>query len=117
MLVRNLLKNHLYRTFVHPLMIEQKDTIQAQEAEVCHELIFLTNIHTHKTDIALHPETNSVMTKILLLHNTLDHDTTTTEEIHDYTALLTDLLTDPLIDMILVIGIDHVHIQEEKKQF
>ena len=52
------------------------------------------------------------MTKILLLYNTLDHDTTTTKEILDHTALLTDLLTDLLIDMTLVIDIDHVLIKE-----
>ena len=38
MLDKNL-KNHLYKTFVHPLTIEQKDTIHAIEAEVPHELI------------------------------------------------------------------------------
>ena len=53
MLDRNPLKNHLYRTFVHPLTIEQKHTIHATEVEVRHELIILTKIHTHKTDIAL----------------------------------------------------------------
>ena len=52
------------------------------------------------------------MTKIRLLHNTLDHDMTIINEIHDPTALLTDLLTDPLINMTLVIDMDHVHIQE-----
>ena len=57
-------------------------------------------------------KTDSVMTKKLLLHNTLDHDTTTTKDIHDHIALFTDLLTDPLIDMTLVIDVDHVHIQE-----
>ena len=66
----------------------------------------------HKTDIALHPEIDLVMTKKLLFHNTPDHDMTTINEIHDPTALLTDLLTDPLTGMTLVIDIDHVHIQE-----
>ena len=52
------------------------------------------------------------MTKILLPHNTLDQNTTTINKIHDPIALLTDLLTDPLTSMTLVIKIDHVHIQE-----
>ena len=55
------------------------------------------------------------MTKILLLHNTLDHDTTTTKEIPDHTTILTDLLTDLLIDMTLVIDIDFLIIQEITK--
>ena len=36
MLDRNLLKTHLYSTFVHPLTIDQKDTIHTTEAEVRH---------------------------------------------------------------------------------
>ena len=112
MLDRNLLKNHLYNTFVLPLMTEQKDTIHAIEAEVHQEQIIITQVQTHKTDLVLHPETDSVMTKILLLHNTLDHDTTITKEIQDHTDLVTDLLIDLLIDMTLVIDIDRVHIQE-----
>ena len=93
-------------------MTEQKDTIHAIQAEVRQEQITITKIQTHKTDIVLHPETDSVMTKILLLHNTLDHDTTITKEIHDHTALLTDLLIDFLIDRTFVIDLEHVHIQE-----
>ena len=95
-----------------PLTTEQTDMIHATEAEVLHELLIISKIHTHKTDIALHPDTESVMTEILLLHNTLEHDTTTTKEIHDHTALLTDLLTDPRIDMTLVKDIDQVHLRE-----
>ena len=60
------------------------------------ELIIITKIQTHKTDIVLHPATDSVLTKILLLHDTLDHDMPFTNEIHGPIALLTDLLTDPL---------------------
>ena len=75
MINQNLLKNLLYSTFVRPLMIEQEHTIHATEAEVRHELIIITKTQTHKTDIALHPEIVPVMTKRLLLHNTLEHDT------------------------------------------
>ena len=42
MLDRNLLKNHLYSTFVPNLTTEQKVMIHAKEAEVLHELIILT---------------------------------------------------------------------------
>ena len=37
---------------------------------------------------------------------------TNINEIHDPVALLKDLPTDPLVDMTLVVDIDHVHIQE-----
>ena len=109
MLDRNLLKRHLYSTFVLPQTTEQKDMIHAIEVEVIHGLIITTKIHTHKTDIGLHPVTDSVLTKILLLHNTLDHDTTT-KEIPDHAVLLIDLLRDLAIDMTLFIDIDHVPI-------
>ena len=109
---RNLLKNHLYSTFVRPPMIEQKDTIHATDTEIRHELITITKTQIHKTDIALHQETDSAMTKLLLLHNTLDHDKITTKEIPDHTVLLIDLLTDLPMDMTLVIEIDHIPIQE-----
>ena len=109
---RNLLDSHLYGTFVLSPLTEQKDTIHAIKAEVLHKVIIITKIQTHKTDIALHTETNSVMTKKLLLHNTLDHDTTTTKEIHDHTALLTDLLTDSRKDMTLLIDIVHNRVHE-----
>ena len=112
LLDQNLLKNHLYSTFILPQTTEQKDIIHAIEVEVIHELIIRTKILIHKTDIALHREIDLVMTKMLLLHNTPDHDMTTINEIHDPIALLTDLLTDPLTGMTLVIDIDHVHIQE-----
>ena len=93
-------------------MIEQKDMKHATEAEVHHELTTRTVNQIHKTDTALHQETNSAMTKILLLHNTLDHDMITTKEILVHTVPPIDLLTDLPIDMTLVIDIDHVPIQE-----
>ena len=112
MLDQNLLESHLYSTFVLPQTTEQKNVIHAIEVEVVHGLIITTKILIHKTDIALHPEIDSVMTKILLFHDTHDHDMTTINEIHDPVVLLRDLLTDPLIGMTLVIDIDHVQIQE-----
>ena len=109
---RNLLKSQLYSNFVFPQTTEQKDMMHAIEVVVLYGLIFITKIQTHKTDIDLHPKIYLVMTKILLLHNTLDHDRTSINEIHDPIALLTDLLTDPHIGMTLVLDIDHVHVQE-----
>ena len=67
---------------------------------------------TKQIDIALHLEIDLVMTRVLLLHKTLDHDMTILKEIRDPIALLTDLLTDPLTDMTLVTDIDHARIQE-----
>ena len=114
---RNILKNHLYSTFVRPPMIEQKDMIHATEAEVHHELITITKLQIHRTVIALHQETDSAMTKLLLLHNTLEHDMITTKEIPDHTVLLIDLLTDLPKDMTFVIDIDHVPIHERTTIF
>ena len=109
---RILLKSHFYSSFVLPEMTEPNDVIHIIEVKVIHETIITIKILIHKTDITLHPEIDLLMTKVLLLHNTLDHDMTTINEIHDPIALHTDLLTDPLTDMTLVIDIDHARIQE-----
>ena len=93
-------------------MIEQKDMTHAEEADVHHEITTVTKTQSHKTDIALHQEMDSVMTKTLLLHNTLDHDMIITNKVPDPTVLPTDLLIDLLIVLTLVIDIDHVPIQE-----
>ena len=71
--------------------------IHATEVEVLHEIINTTEITIHKTDIVLHLEIDSVMTRILLLHNTLDHDMIIIKEIRDPIALLTDILQIPLM--------------------
>ena len=86
----------------------QKDMVHTTGVEVHHELTTITKTQIHNTDIALHRETVSAMIKILHLHNTLDHDMITTKKIPDPTVLLIDLLTDLLIDINLVIDIDHV---------
>ena len=86
--------------------------IHAIEVEVIHETTITTKITIHKTDIALHLENDLVRTKVLLLHKSLDHDMITIKKIRDPIALLTDLVTDPLIDMTLVTDIDHARIQE-----
>ena len=57
------------------------------------------------------------MTKILLLHNTLDHDMITTEKIPDPTILLLDAPIVLPIDMTLIIDMNHVTIQEIKNIF
>ena len=112
MLDQKLLKSHFYSTFVLHQTTEQNDMIHAIEVEVIHKIIITTKITIHKTYIALHLEIDLVMTRVLLLHNTLDHDMTFIKEIRDPIALLTDRLTDPLIDMTLVTDIDHARIQE-----
>ena len=66
-------------------------------------------IHT-----VLHREIDLTMTKVLLLHNTLDHDMILTNAIHGLTALHTDLRIDLLIDTILALDIDHAPIPETK---
>ena len=111
MLNQNLLKSHLYSFFVLPQTTEPNEMIHAIEVEVIHEIFITTKITIHKTDIALHLEIDSGMTRVLLLHNTLDHDMTIIKEIRDPIGLLTDLLTDALIDMTLVTYIEHARIQ------
>ena len=51
------------------------------------------------------------MTKVLLIHKTLDHDKTTINEIHDPIALFIDLLTDRPTDITTVKDTDHARIQ------
>ena len=52
------------------------------------------------------------MTKVLLLHTTLDHDKIHTNVIPRPTVLPTDLHTDPHIDTTLVLDTDHAPIPE-----
>ena len=82
-----------------------------ETVEVLHVTTFTTRT-IHKIDTVLHPELDSVMIKVLLRHNTLDHDMILMNAIHALTALHTDLLIDRLIDTTLVLDKDHVSIQE-----
>ena len=93
-------------------MTEHNDMIHEIEIEVIHEMIITIKITIHKTDTAPHLEIDLVTTSVLLLHNTLDHDMTNIKEIRDPIALLTDLLTDPFINVTPVTDIDHARIQE-----
>ena len=113
MLDLNLHKNHLYSTFVLLPMIEQNTMIIDTEIEEPHETT-LTTKTIHKTDTVLHLEIEMdlVMTKVLLLHTTLDHDMIHTNVIPGLTVLLIDLHTDPHIDKFLVLDIDHAPIPE-----
>ena len=113
MLDHNLHKNHLFSTFVLLLMTEQKTMIIDIEAEVPH-VTTLTTRPIHKIDAALHPEIDLALTKVLLLHNTLDHDMILTNAIHGLTALHTDLRIDLPIDTTLVLDIAHAPIQETR---
>ena len=104
-------QNHLYSTFVLLLMTEQNDMIHDIEVEVLHGTT-LTTKSIHKIDIVLHLEIDLVMTKILPLHNTLDHDMMIIIETQDLVVPFTDILIDLLTDTTLVLDIDHVHIEE-----
>ena len=110
MLDQNLHKNHLYSTFVLLPMIEQNTYIIDTEVEVPHETTLTATIH--KIDTVLLLEIDLVMTKVLLLHNTLDHDMILTNVIPDLTALHTDPRTDLLIDTTLALDTDHAPIPE-----
>ena len=111
MLNQNLLKNHLYSTSALLLMIEQNTMIIDIEVEVPH-VTTLTTQTTKIFDAVLHREIDLAMTKVLLLHNTLDHDMILTNAIHGLTALHTYLRIDLRIDTTLVQDIDHALIQE-----
>ena len=113
MLDLNLHKNHSYSIFVPLRMIEQNTMIIHTEVEVPHETT-LTTKTIHKTDTVLHLEIeiDLVMTKVLLLHTTLDHDMIHTNVIPGLTVLLTDLHTDPHIDKTFVLDTDHAPIPE-----
>ena len=111
MLDQNLHKNHMYSTFVLLPMIEQNTMIIDTEVEVPHETI-LTTKTIHKIDTVLHLEIDLAMTKVLLLHNTLDHDMILTNVIPGLTALHTDPRTDLLINTTHALDIDHAPIPE-----
>ena len=94
-------------------MTEQNTMIIDTEVEVPHKTTLTIKI-THKTDTVLHLEieTDFVMTKVLLLHTTLDQDLIHINVILGLTVLLIDLLIDPHIDKTLVLDTDHAPIQE-----
>ena len=107
MLDQHLHKNHFYSTSVLLLLAtEQNSMITDIEVEVP-PVTTLTTKTIHKTDTVLHSEIDLVMTKVLLLHNILDHDMIPTNEIHAFTVHHTDLLLDHLIDTTLALGIHH----------
>ena len=111
MLDQNLHKDHLYSTSVLHLTIEQNIMIIDIEVEVLHVTTLITTL-THKIDTVLHLEIDSTTTKILLLHDTLDHDMILINAIHGLTALHTDLLIDLFIDTTLGLDIDQAPILE-----
>ena len=90
MLDQNLLKNLLYSTSVPLLMIEQNTMIIDIEVEVPHVTTLITKT-IHKTDTVLQLEIDLAMTKILPLHNTVDHDMILTNAIHGLTVIHIDL--------------------------
>ena len=92
-------------------MIEQNIMIINTEVEVPHETTLTTKI-LHKNDTVLHLEIDLVMTKVLLLHNTLDHEMIPTNVIPGLTALHTDTHTDLLIDKTLALDTDRAPIPE-----
>ena len=111
MLDQNLHKNHLYSTSVLLLMIEQNTMIIDIEVEVPH-VTTLTTKPIQTIDTVLHLEIDLAMTKVLVLHNTLDHDMILINGIHGPTVLHTDLRIDLLIDTTLALDIDHALLPE-----
>ena len=111
MIDQNLHKSHLYSTSVPLLMIEQNTMIIDIKVEVPH-VTKLTTKTIHKIDTVLHIEIDLAMTKVLPLHNTLDHDMILTNAIHGLIALHTDLRIGLLIGKTLALDIDHAPIPE-----
>ena len=90
MLDQNLHKIHLYSTSIPLLTIEQNIMIIDIEVEVLHVTTLITT-PIHKIDTVLYLEIDLATTKVLLLHNTLDHDMIHINAIHGLTARHTDL--------------------------
>ena len=112
MLDQNLLKNLLYNTFVPPQTTEQNDMIHDIKVDVHHGILIIPKTTIHKIDIALHLEIDLVMTKLLLLNNTLDHDMTIINETRDLIAPRIDPFIVHLIDVTPATVRDHAHIHE-----
>ena len=108
---QNLHKIHLYSTSVLLLTIEQNTIIIDKEVKVLH-VTTLTTRPIHKIDTVLHPEIDLAMTKVPLLHNTVDQDMIIINAIRDLTAFHTDLLIDLPKDTTLALDINHAPIQE-----
>ena len=81
------------------------------EVEVPHETTPKTKI-IHKIDTVLLLEIDLDMTKVVLLHSTLDHVMIRTNVTPGLTALHTDPHTDLRIDTTLALDIDHAPILE-----
>ena len=101
----------MYSNFVLLPVIEQNIMIIDTEVEVLHETILITKT-IDKIDTVLHLEIDLVMTKVLLLHNTLDHDMIPTNVILGLTALHTDPRIVLLFDTTLALDTDHAPIPE-----
>ena len=110
MLDQNLHKNLLYNTSVLLPMIEQNICSRYRSRSTSRDNSY--NRTNHKIDTVLHLETDLVMTKVLLLHTTLDHDMIRTNVIPGLTVLHTDPSTDLLIDTTLALDTDHAPIPE-----
>ena len=104
-------QNFFYSTFVLLPMIEQNTMIIDAKVEVPQETTLTTKI-IHKIDTVLHLEIDLVMTKVLLLHSTLDHDMIRTNVTPGLIALHTDPHTDLRIDITLALDIDPAPIPE-----
>ena len=111
MLDQNLHKNRLYSTSVLLLTIEHNTKIIEIEVEVLHVTTLITT-PIHKIDTVPHLEIDLATTKVLFLHNTLDHDMILINAIHGLIALHTDLLIGLLIDTTPALDIDHAPFQE-----
>ena len=92
-------------------MTEQNTLIIDTEVKVPHETT-LTTKTIHRIDTVLHLEIDLVMTKVLLLHSTLDHDMIHTKVTPGLTALHTDPHTDLRIDTTLALDIDRAPIPD-----
>ena len=88
---QNLLRNHLYHTFVLPQMTEQNNMIHEIEIEVYHGIIIFTVNNNSQNRYRSTFTDRLSYGRTLLLHNTLDQDMTIINETRDFIALLIDL--------------------------
>ena len=94
------------------LMTEQEDMIIDIEVDVHHAILIITKITPHKTNIALHLEIASLMTKVPLHHTILAPNKINLKENLHLIVLLVENRIDLQIDMTLIIEKDLVLILE-----
>ena len=111
MLDQNLRKNHFLQYFRSPSNDRTKHYDKRYRSRSTSRNNSYNNTYTQNRYRSTSRDSFN-LTKVLLIHNTRDHDMTLTHAFHGLSALQTDLRIDFLIDTTLALDIDHALIQE-----